>query len=773
MRTALLLAFALLFPPAMAIAQPDPDEDGDVADEADGDEAPAPAKADAAEGDGEADKADTAEADKADTADKADKPRKKRKAPKSKPADDEGDDGDDEAPPKAEPPAEPAADPKAEPAPAEKTVLSEKATDDGRPPLRQRAAGVDGAIGLDRTWSADPGAEGTFRLKFALRWFNATDWPIEGSDNSFLGTTFAAAYSPLPFLETSLAVRSTSNDNPGSRPGLLQTQGDLDLGLKLGHFFTPVIGAGAGVQVHVLGGVGNVGADLDGIGATFKALLTVDLERAAIAPLRILLDVGYTLENGESVYADQAQEPDLIQEWALQAWRYDRLLLALGVEVPVAPYVAPFLEYRIGTPFLVELSRRGRGAETFDFSSVPHTVAGGVRAFPVPEVAVDVTGRFGLSDTPFTGVQSTPPWEVVFGLSYTLDPRPKVVEREVAPVKPAVVRAADVGVSGRVVDEDGKPVSGARIAYSGRDVSVSAHVADDDGRFAGYRFAPGTLRVRVEAEGYLPKAVKTTLKEDKDKKLKIKLRRDPKTLKGKLEIRAFDAKGKPMGAQAKLDDPGASAGELRAEAPLVLELAAGSFTLEVSTAGFKTIRQRVEVKGGESTPIRVAMQRGRGVLNVGEEGARPALTPPAPMAAEPAPRRAAAAAPAEAGPTATLKGKRVQPVGAIEFADGSAKLTGGGKRAVASVAALLKQNAGIKRLQVAAHTDNAGEDAALRALSLQQAQAIKAALVSRGVAADRISVQGLGPDKPIAPNVSARGRARNRRVELDVLEMAP
>ena len=108
-----------------------------------------------------------------------------------------------------------------------------------------------------------------------------------------------------------------------------------------------------------------------------------------------------------------------------------------------------------------------------------------------------------------------------------------------------------------------------------------------------------------------------------------------------------------------------------------------------------------------------------------------------------------------------------------EFAEGSAKLTGGGKRAVASVAALLKRDARIRRVQVGAHTDNTGDEGALRALSLQQAQAVKAALVSRGVAADRITVQGFGPDKPIAPNVSARGRARNRRVELDVLEMAP
>ncbi|MEZ4464508.1 MAG: hypothetical protein R3F43_08365 [bacterium] len=275
----------------------------------------------------------------------------------------------------------------------------------------------------------------------------------------------------------------------------------------------------------------------------------------------------------------------------------------------------------------------------------------------------------------------------------------------------------------------------------------------------------------AEAEGYLPKAVKTTLKEDKDKKLKIKLRRDPKTLKGKLEIRAFDAKGKPMGAQAKLDDPGRRRASCARRRPWCWSWPPGPFfTLEVSTAGFKTIRQRVEVKGGESTPIRVAMQRGRGVLNVGEEGrGRPSRRrrpwPPS------RPRRAAAAAPAEAGPTATLKGKRVQPVGAIEFADGSAKLTrrqrAGGQRGGPAQAE--------RRHQALA----GGRPHRQRRRGRRPARPEPPAGPGHqgrpglpGRRADRISVQGLGPDKPIAPTSSARGRARSR-VELDVLEMAP
>ena len=753
-----LAAFAFVFAllPALSSAQPDEEDDGDVADEAapaapasaveepprrsrraraeappegeDEEEAADPA---AGEGDAKADKAD-AKGDKADKADKAD--------PKA-----------DKADPKAEPP---------------KKILSEKVVEENRPGPRLRAASAEGPIGLDRVWSADPGPEGAFRLKLAMRYFAADAWPIaDAAGTTFTGTALGISYTPLAFLETFVVLKSTSSDNPDGRPTLIQTQGDVDVGFKLGHFFTNVIAAGFGAQLHILGGLGASGANFDGLSYEFRGLFTADLQKGELAPLRVLLDVGYYLENGEAVYADEAQEPDLIQEWGLQAWRYNRLTVGLGVEVPVAPYASPFLEYRIGTPFEVEVSRRGRGALDFDFASVPHSVAGGVRAFPLPELGLDAALRLGLSDKPFTGVMSTPPWEVVFGLSYTLDPRPKIIEREVAGEKPVVVDTT-LALGGKVVDEDDKPIAGARVSYSGRNIEVSPQVSDEDGRFAGYRFAPGEVKVRAEADGFAAKSVKTTL-DGKEKKLKIKLKRDASRLKGRLEVRAFDAKGKAMGATAVLDDADKSGGEIKVDAPLMIEAAAGRFTLEVSTKGFKTLRQQVEVKGGETTEVRISMQKGSGVVAAGGDAPREAAPrEAAPRAEKPEAAPRTDAAPADA---ATLKGKRVVPKGKVEFAEGKATLTGGGRKALDSVATLLKSNGKLK-LRIGVHTDNAGDAGALKTLTGEQAQAAKAFLVSRGVAAARITAEGFGGERPIAPNVSARGRSQNRRVDLEVME---
>jgi outer membrane protein OmpA-like peptidoglycan-associated protein len=69
-------------------------------------------------------------------------------------------------------------------------------------------------------------------------------------------------------------------------------------------------------------------------------------------------------------------------------------------------------------------------------------------------------------------------------------------------------------------------------------------------------------------------------------------------------------------------------------------------------------------------------------------------------------------------------------------------------------------------VQVIGHTDNKGKSGELAAISLQRANAVFQALLSRGVEARRLMPSGVGGDEPIEDNHSASGRAKNNRVEI-------
>lgn len=108
-------------------------------------------------------------------------------------------------------------------------------------------------------------------------------------------------------------------------------------------------------------------------------------------------------------------------------------------------------------------------------------------------------------------------------------------------------------------------------------------------------------------------------------------------------------------------------------------------------------------------------------------------------------------------------------LGDVVFASGQATLVEGGRSSLAEVVDLL-QTEPDKKIRVEGHTDSLGDADANLLLSQQRAQAVLEALVSMGVASDRISSLGMGEDFPIASNEDEDGRARNRRVDVILLD---
>jgi OOP family OmpA-OmpF porin len=67
------------------------------------------------------------------------------------------------------------------------------------------------------------------------------------------------------------------------------------------------------------------------------------------------------------------------------------------------------------------------------------------------------------------------------------------------------------------------------------------------------------------------------------------------------------------------------------------------------------------------------------------------------------------------------------------------------------------------------HTDSVGTVAYNQKLSVRRAEAVKAYLVSKGIEKNRVYTEGKGKSQPVASNKTAEGRAKNRRVEIEVV----
>jgi len=108
----------------------------------------------------------------------------------------------------------------------------------------------------------------------------------------------------------------------------------------------------------------------------------------------------------------------------------------------------------------------------------------------------------------------------------------------------------------------------------------------------------------------------------------------------------------------------------------------------------------------------------------------------------------------------------------ISFATGRADLSPNLRPILDRFAASLNENPATN-VTIIGHTDNTGSDAINEPLSRNRAMSVRDYLTSRGVAANRIAVDGRGSREPLVDNNSAANRARNRRVEIFVAETAP
>ena len=108
----------------------------------------------------------------------------------------------------------------------------------------------------------------------------------------------------------------------------------------------------------------------------------------------------------------------------------------------------------------------------------------------------------------------------------------------------------------------------------------------------------------------------------------------------------------------------------------------------------------------------------------------------------------------------------------VSFAVGSAQIQPNFDAILSRFAQTLNENPKTT-VRIIGHTDSTGSDAINDPLSVNRAASVRGFLVARGVAMNRIAIDGVGSREPIDSNATEAGRARNRRVDIFVGESSP
>ncbi|MEO7330026.1 MAG: OmpA family protein, partial [Minicystis sp.] len=117
-----------------------------------------------------------------------------------------------------------------------------------------------------------------------------------------------------------------------------------------------------------------------------------------------------------------------------------------------------------------------------------------------------------------------------------------------------------------------------------------------------------------------------------------------------------------------------------------------------------------------------------------------------------------------------IQGNEIRLSKQIHFDTDSAKILGDSNSLMEEIADVLQRAPTIKKVEIQGHTDNTGARDHNLQLSDARASSVRTWLIGAGIEGGRMVAKGYGQDRPLAPNVTAANRQKNRRVQFIILE---
>ncbi|PZR17632.1 MAG: cell envelope biogenesis protein OmpA [Archangium gephyra] len=591
-----------------------------------------------------------------------------------------------------------------------------------------------GHVGIGTVYvpSARLGKAGVVRVSLLGEYHNIQDFPVRSAQNIRSGVTFAASFQPFDWGEIFVAYGAAANSNNRTSPNLIQALGDLQLGIKLSREWARGFHAGVDLRLITFSGVGNQGLDRFAVGFKPTLLLTYDFRTLShYIPLVLTGGFGATIDSSSGLVSNQRL--NAAEEYALNVNRYHRLNVMAAAEIPF-PVVTPFVEYQV-SPVLGAPNGELTGPDGRFVSAgaaMAHTLGLGLKLTPLKDLTVTSGFNLGLARSVGLGVPATPPWNFFVGAGFAIDPFQKGETKIVETIRERRVDVARAPppqrLEGVVTDEETKqPLSNVIIAVAGNKPTAT----DATGAYESLPVTGKSVKLSIAKEGYAPYEQSIAVDPAQPTRVDVALKPDVK--KAKFEV-STTANKKPIKANVTFR----GTAEARAEtpdgnAPAEVELPAGTYTITATAPGHLAQTRDVQVQAGGKLVVTFELQ--------------------------PSPRKV----------LVVFKGDKIEILQQVHFASGKAQILPDSFGLLQQVVdAIITNN--VKRVRVEGHTDNRGKKETNQTLSEDRARAVKDYLVAQGIDASRLESAGYGDSKPIAPNLTARGRELNRRVEFIVLE---